>query len=146
MRAVRIVSAAGVSKMDLKQRLIRKGETLESANDAVAWMEQLDLIDDRKTAHQVVSSCIRKGYGIARAKQSLYEKRIPKEFWDEALTDYPDQAEYIHAYLTEKLPAEPEQRDVRRVIDALIRRGHPYPIIRKCLSQLSMDAEDLPEE
>ena len=146
MRAVRIVSATGVSKKDLQQRLIRKGETPESAKDAVEWMAQLDLIDDRKTAQQVVSSCIRKGYGIARAKQALYEKRLPRELWEDALIDYPDQMEYIRSYLTEKLPAEPEQREVRRVIDALIRRGHPYSLIRKCLSQLSVDAEDLPED
>lgn len=146
MRAVRIVSASGVSKRDLQQRLIRKGETPESAKDAVEWMEQLDLIDDRKTAQQVVSSCIRKGYGIARAKQALYEKRLPKELWEEALMDYPDQIEHIRFYLSEKLPAEPEQREVRRVIDALIRRGHPYSIIRKCLSQLLVDTEELPEE
>jgi len=146
MRAVRIVAASGVSKIDLQHRLIQKGETPESAKDAVEWMEQLDLIDDRKTAQQVVGCCIRKGYGIARAKQALYEKRLPRELWEEALSDYPDQTEYIRFFLTEKLPSEPEQRDVRRAIDALIRRGHPYSHIRRCLEQLRVDTEDLPEE
>ena len=36
----------------------------------------LDLLDDRKTAEQIVSSCVRKGYGLARAKQALYEKKM----------------------------------------------------------------------
>ena len=52
MRAVRIVSASSVSKRDLEQRLIHKGENPEQARDAVAWMAELDLIDDRKTAEQ----------------------------------------------------------------------------------------------
>ena len=75
MRAVRIVSASSVSKKDLERRLIHKGEDPEKAKAAVEWMAELDLIDDRKTAEQVVSSCIRKGYGLSRAKQALYEKR-----------------------------------------------------------------------
>ena len=93
MRAVRIVSAANVSKRDLEQRLIHKGEDPSQAKQAVAWMCELNLLDDAKTAEQVVHSCIRKGYGIARAKQALYEKRIPKEYWEDALADYPDQTD-----------------------------------------------------
>ena len=93
MRAVRIVAASNVSRDDLQQRLIRKGEDPGQAAQAVAWMEELKLVDDRATAAQVVSQCIAKGYGLARAKQALYEKRIPKSYWQEALEDYPDQSE-----------------------------------------------------
>ena len=95
MRAVRIVSATSVSKRDLEERLVRKGEDPEQAKEAVRWMEELHLVDDRNTAEQVVHSCISKGYGLQRAKQALYEKRIPKQYWDEALQDYPDQSEKI---------------------------------------------------
>ena len=73
MRAVRIVSAARVSRRDLEARLVRKGEDPQQAKEAVAWMEDLHLVDDRATAEQVVSSCISKGYGLMRAKQALYE-------------------------------------------------------------------------
>ena len=68
MRAVRIVSATSVSRRDLEQRLVRKGEDPEQAKAAVQWMEDLHLVDDRATAEQVVRSCISKGYGLARAK------------------------------------------------------------------------------
>lgn len=146
MRAVRILSASSVSKKALQQRLIQKGEDPEHAKNAVTWMEQLDLVDDRKTAQQIVSRCISKGYGISRAKQALFEKRIPKEYWQEALEDYPDQSEYILAYLQTKLPDCRDPRALRKVMDALLRRGHSYSQIRKGLSQLSLDAEDFPEE
>ena len=55
MRAVRIVSASSVSKQDLEQRLVHKGEDPQQAKAAVAWMAELDLIDDRKTAEQIVN-------------------------------------------------------------------------------------------
>lgn len=146
MRAVRIVSAASVSRRDLEARLVRKGEDPQQAKEAVAWMEDLHLVDDRATAEQVVSSCISKGYGLARAKQALYEKRIPKEYWDEALADYPDQTEKITAFLKSRLDADSDEKQVRRAVDALIRRGHSYGTIRRALDALSFDTEDFQEE
>ena len=146
MRAVRIVSAASVSRRELEARLVRKGEDPQQAKEAVAWMEDLHLVDDRATAEQVVSSCIFKGYGLARAKQALYEKRIPKEYWDEALADYPDQTEKITAFLKSRLDADSDEKQVRRAVDALIRRGHNYGTIRRALDALSFDTEDFQEE
>lgn len=146
MRAVRIVSAASVSRRDLEARLVRKGEDPQQAKEAVAWMEDLHLVDDRATAEQVVSSCISKGYGLMRAKQALYEKRIPKECWDEALADYPDQTEKITAFLKSRLDADSDEKQVRRAVDALIRRGHNYGTIRRALDALSFDTEDFQEE
>ena len=146
MRAVRIVSASNVSCKDLQERLIRKGENLDQAQQAVAWMKELKLVDDRKTAEAVVHSCISKGYGLARARQALYEKRIPKEFWEEALTDYPDQSEKIAAFLRSRLTSDSDEKQVKRAVDALLRKGHSYGQIRQVLRDLSFDTEDFLEE
>ena len=124
MRAVRIVSASSVSKRDLEQRLV--------------------LLDDRKVAEQVVARCIAKGYGAARAKQALYEKKVPKQYWEEALADYPDQQDQIQEFLRARLGNEYGERDVKRAVDALLRRGHSYQQIRQALKQL--DTEEFLEE
>ena len=146
MRAVRIVSATSVSRRDLEQRLVRKGEDPEQAKAAVQWMEDLHLVDDRTTAEQVVRSCIAKGYGLARAKQALYEKRIPKAYWEDALADYPDQTERIQAFLRSRLDADSDEKQIKRAVDALIRRGHSYGTIKRALSELSFDSEDIFED
>ena len=146
MRAVRIVSASSVSKRDLQQRLVRKGEDPEQAKAAVAWMEDLHLVDDRATAEQVVRSCIYKGYGLQRAKQALYETQIPKAYWDEALEDYPDQSEKIQEFLRARLDTDSDEKQKKRAIDALIRRGHSYGTIKKALNALSFDTEDVFED
>ena len=146
MRAVRIVSAANVSRRDLEDRLVRKGEAPEQAKQAVSWLEDLHLLDDRNTAEQVVHSCISKGYGLSRAKQALYEKRIPRELWDEALEDYPDQLDSILTFLRSRLRGEADERAVKRAIDALMRRGHSYRTIREALNQLELDTDDILEE
>ena len=146
MRAVRIVSASSVSKRDLEERLIRKGEDSVHAREAVQWMEDLQLVDDRNTAEQVVHSCISKGYGLARAKQALYEKRIPKEYWEEALEDYPDQLDKICSFLNARLDADSDEQQIRRAINALMRRGHNYGQIKQALDSLRFDSEDYIED
>jgi len=146
MRAVRIVSATSVSKRDLEERLVRKGEDPVQAKEAVAWMEDLHLVDDRNTAEQVVHSCISKGYGLQRAKQALYEKRIPKQYWEEALADYPDQWEKIETFLRSRLDEDSDQKQIKKAIDALLRRGHSYGTIRRVLNELSFDSEDVIED
>lgn len=146
MRSVRIVSASSVSRRDLEERLVRKGEDPQHAREAVAWMEEMHLVDDRNTAEQIVHSCISKGYGIARAKQALYEKRIPKAYWEEALEDYPDQGDRILSFLRSRLDEESDQREIKRAVDALIRRGHSYRNIREALNQLSLETEAFLED
>ncbi len=146
MRAVRIVAASSVSKSDLEQRLVHKGEDPRQAKEAVAWMADMDLLDDRRTAEQIVHRCIGKGYGIARAKQALYEKRIPKQYWDEVLLDYPDQMETIVSFLQTRLNSSSDRREIQKATEALVRKGHSYSLIRKGLSQLMLDSEEFPED
>ena len=141
MRAVRIVSASSVSKGDLERRLVQKGERKTDAMEAVAWMTELNLLDDQKTAEGIVHRCISKGYGLARAKQALFEKRIPKEYWADALADYPDQTEKILEFLHARLGNSWEEKDLRRATDALLRRGHSYQEIRKALQEFSENAD-----
>ncbi len=146
MRAVRIVSASSISRRELERRLVQKGEDPCDAQNAVQWMSDLSLVDDAKTAEQIVSSCIRKGYGLSRAKQAHYEKRIPRQYWDAALADYPEQEDKILEFLRAKLSADADEKAIKRAVDALIRRGHRYGAIRKALEQLDFDAEEFPEE
>ena len=141
MRAVRIISASSVSKRDLETRLVRKGESEEQAREAVQWLSELKLVDDRATARQVVDSCIRKGYGIARAKQALYEKQIPREFWEEALESYPDQTDRIADFLRSKLRDPEDPKQVKRAIDAALRRGHSYGDVKRALEMIGTESQ-----
>ncbi len=146
MRAVRIVAASNVSQKDLKERLVRKGEDPHQAEEAVAWMTEMHLVDDSETARQVVGHCVSRGYGLARAKQALYEKKIPKEYWQEALRDYPDQFDSIVSFLRTRLQDNRDPKEVKRATDALLRRGHSYGVIRRALNALDLETDDYPEE
>lgn len=145
-RAVRIVSATGVSKKELERRLTQKGETEKDAKAAVQWLSDLELLDDAKTAEQLVRSAVRKGYGKTRIRQILYEKRIPENFWEEALEQVPEMDDAVDKFLTQRLKGrEPDQKELKRTIDALLRRGHSWADIRAGLRRYS-NSLDLEEQ
>lgn len=146
MRAVRIVAASNVSKADLQQRLLQKGESATNAAQAVEWMDSLQLVDDEKTAAMLVQRSVAKGYGRTRAKQMLYEKRIPKELWDKALEDYPDQTDKILSFLRSRLGDDPEADQIKKAVDSLLRKGHSYSEIRCALSKLNADCDSFQED
>lgn len=146
MRAVRIVTASNVSRADLQQRLIRKGESPKQAQEAVQWMEDLSLVNDEETAAQIVQRCIAKGYGKARAKQMLFEKQIPKELWASVLEDYPQQEEAIREFLLSRVHFPYDRKEVKRAVDALMRRGHSYGQIRRVMADCLPDSDSFQEE
>ena len=141
-RAVRIVSAASVTKKELQRRLVQKGETEEHAEEAVAWLSELHLLDDRQTAAQIVRSGAARVYGAARIRQMLYEKRVPKELWDEALEQLPPQDDAIDLFLQRRFRGKtPDRAEIKRATDALLRRGHSWEDIRRALSRYASEEE-----
>ena len=146
-RAVRILSASGVSKQELQHRLTQKGETAQDAAAAVQWLSDLELLDDGKTAERLVQAAAAKGYGAARIKQILFEKRIPQEYWDEALSQLPDMEDAVDRFLAQRLKGrDPDQKELKRTVDALLRRGHNWQDIRAGLRRYSASVEDKLEE
>lgn len=146
-RAVRIVSASGVSKEELAHRLTRKGEKPEDARAAVEWLSELELLDDAETAGQLVRSAVQKGYGKARIKQILYQKRIPEAYWEDALAQVPDMDGAVDKFLAQRLKGrDPDEKELKRTIDALLRRGHSWQDIRAGLRRYSASLDvDLEE-
>ncbi len=145
-RAVRIISSASVSARELEERLVRKGEDAEHSRAAVQWLTDLRLLDDRQLAAQVVRNGLAKGYGAARIRQMLYEKRVPRELWDEALAELPSQDGAIDDFLRQRFRGKaPDRAECKRATDALLRRGHRWEDIRRALARYAPE-EDFSEE
>lgn len=135
-RAVRIISAASVSKGELERRLTQKGESPEDARKAVEWLTELKLLDDAETARQIVARGAARGYGAERIKQMLYEKRIPRKYWDEALEQLPDMREALCEFLRARLGEEPDEKTIRSATQAAARRGYTWTEIREALESI----------
>ena len=135
-RAVRIISAVSVSKGELERRLTQKGEKPEDAKKAVEWLSELKLLDDAETARQIVARGAARGYGAERIKQMLYEKRIPRKYWDEALEQLPDMREALCEFLRARLGEEPDEKTIRSATQAAARRGYTWTEIREALERI----------
>lgn len=141
-RAVRIVAAAGVSEKELQKRLVQKGEDTQDAEEAVGWLKELHLLDDRETARQLVTSAVSKGYGRARIKNILYEKGIPQEYWADALDTVPEMDDAIDRFLARRWQGtDPDEKEIKKAVDALIRRGHSWKDIQSGLRRYRADLE-----
>ena len=62
------------------------------------------------------------------------------------LSEVKQELEEIVEFLRSRLGEEYDQRELKRAVDALMRRGHSYAVIRKALSRLQLDQEDFPED
>ena len=137
-RAVRIISASAVTKDDLYARLVHKGESEDDAADAVQWLTELRLLDDAQVAQQTVQRGVSRGYGRRRIEQMLYEKRVPKEYWQDALAQIPAMDGEIDRFLQQRLQGrDPDQKELKRTVDALARRGYGWPEIQAGLRRYS---------
>lgn len=141
-RAVRMISQSALSERLLKERLIAKGAAEQDAEDTVSWLHELNLTDDEKTAMLIVASAARKGYGRKRAEALLYEKKIPKQYWQQALDTLPQMDEKIDEFLHRRLDGkELDDKLVRKTVDALLRRGHAYRDVYDAIRRYRQDIE-----
>ena len=141
-RAVRILSSTAISRAALEKRLTDRGAVPEDAQDTVQWLDELRLLDDAAVAEQVVQSAVRKGYGRRRIEQILYEKRIPREYWQDALAAIPDMDGTLDSFLHRALDGKAvDDKLLKRTTDALLRRGHSWSDIRAALTRYRADLE-----
>lgn len=146
LRAVHIISATTVSGRDLEDRLRRKGASEDDAADAVAWLTELNLLDDAEAARQIVARGVRRGYGERRIRQMLYEKKIPRSYWDGALAEMPPMDDAVDEFLRTKLHGKPEEKELKRTVDALMRRGYTWSEIREGLRRYNEALADTLED
>ncbi len=142
-RALRIVSATGISQRSLRDRLIQRGERPEDAQAAVDWLKDMGAVDDGAMAAGIVRRCVEQGYGVSRARQELYRKGIPKTLWEDVLADYPEVDDAVDRFLAKRLHSrEPDQKELQRTIAALQRRGHSWDTIRAALRRYRISIEE----
>ena len=142
-RAVRMISAAATTEAALERKLVQKGEAAADARQAVQWLKDLHLLDDVQVARQLAEAAARKGYGPARLRQILYEKQVPRQYWDEALSRIPDMSDAIDRFLERRFRGmELDQKTIKRAADALYRRGHSWEAISAALGRYEAQLED----
>ena len=113
-RALRIIGTRAMSVKELTDRLKEKGETPDNAED-----------------------------GVGRIRSELYRRGIPRELWDDALQELPEQDEQIDALLRRRLRSDtPDRDELRRASDYLYRRGFGRDEIRAAIARYQDNFEE----
>ena len=136
-RAIRILGNRQLSSREMEKRLLARGESEETAMDTVKWLEDIGAVNDSEYAAAIVSHYTSKGYGVARIRDELFKRGIPRDMWDETLQKLDDveSEEAMLRFLDKKLRGSSDKEELRRATDALRRRGFDYEDARSAVAR-----------
>ena len=141
-RALKILERRDVSRKMLLDKLTEKGVADADAEEVADWLCGLGVVNDERFAGLIVRHYAAKGYGRARIREELRKRRVPRELWDAALCELPEQADTVERLLAAKLRGRaPEGDDLRRACAALIRRGFSWEEVSSAAKRLSHGLE-----
>ena len=134
-KALEIVSQRQMSAKELSRKLRDKGADEETADYCVQWILERGLIDEERYAAAIVRHYAAKGYGEGRMRQELIRRGVPRELWEDALEQMPEDTTKLDRLVASKL-RDPDDRDaVRKLSASLYRRGYSGEEIRMALER-----------
>ena len=141
--AADLIGKRAMSRASLEKKLKEKGASEADARYAAEWLEAIGAINDADYAALLVRHCADLGYGPARVREKLYEKGVPRELWDEALDQLPDNGEQIDRFLQGKLRGRtPDEKEKKRLTDALLRRGYSWGDVKAAWNRLGSETRE----
>lgn len=134
--ALRLLGTRPMSRKELTDKLREKGESGEDADSAADYLESVGYLDDVQYAAALARHYAHKGYGAGRVRQELYRRGVPKEYWESALAELPEDTDAIDTLIDRRLRgAEPDRKELKRLTDMLLRRGFSWGEIRSALGR-----------
>ena len=129
--AADLIGKRAMSREELERKLQEKGASEAEARYAAEWLEAIGALNDAEYAAALARHYSRLGYGPARVREKLYEKGVPRELWEDALEELPEESGQVDAFLRRKLRGRiPDEKEKRRLTNALLRRGFPWGEVR----------------
>ena len=141
--AADLIGKRAMSRASLEKKLKEKGASEAEARYAAEWLEAIGAINDADYAALLARHYGEMGYGPQRVRDKLYEKGVPRELWEEALDQLPDNGEQIDRFLQSKLRGRtPEEKEKKRLTDALLRRGYSWSDVKAVWNRLGTAVEE----
>lgn len=141
-RALALISRRPMSKKELRDKLVRKGEDEDTAEYCALWLEEQGFVNDESYAAAVARHYAAKGYGAGRVRAELSRRGVPRDFWDDALETMPSGDEKIDKFISARLKDPEDREQIRKISAALYRRGYSWEEIRGALARHDADTEE----
>jgi len=141
--AASLIGKRAMSRLCLERKLQEKGASEAEARYAAEWLEAIGALNDAEYAAALVRHYSRLGYGPARVREKLYEKGVPRELWEDALEELPEESGQVDAFLQSKLRGRtPDEKEKRRLTNALLRRGFPWGEVKAAWRRLGEEMQE----
>ncbi len=139
-KALRILNAAGQTRVGLSRRLLRAGYEEADIEQACVQLEAHGYLDDRGFAASRLRRRVQQGRGARLIAAELRQKGVSPEVIDGVLADRDEEAEVeramdLAARLVARKADEPPAQRRDHVMAALVRRGYPAGLARRALEQ-----------
>ena len=142
-KTIALLARQPMSRRELERKLGEWEAGEEETAVICGRMEELGFLNDREYAARVVRHYSAKGYGARKLRDELYRRGVPRELWDEAMEQARDSADTIDAFIEKKLAGrEPDRKELKRISDALARRGYSWSDINDGLRRFGARLED----
>jgi len=142
-RALEMLGRRAMSRRELIEKLVQKGEVAEDVEETADWLEEIGLLNDADYAELIVRHYAEKGYGRRRIEQELWRRGIEKDLWDMVLSEMPEGDNALDRFIQSKLRGSVlDQKEEKRVADALCRRGYNWDQIRAGLQRYRESLEE----
>lgn len=140
-KALNLLTGKPMSRRELERKL-EQWEAAEEESAAICdRMEELGFLNDEAYAQTVVRHYSAKGYGERKLRDELCRRGVPREHWEQALEQARDPEEAIRAFVEKKLAGKAgDPKELKKVSDALIRRGYRWQEISPVLDRWRQDS------
>ena len=132
------------SEKELRTKLAQKGASEADMEAVVALCLDYGFVNDEEYAGMIARHYAAMGYGPGRVRTELQRRGIPKELWDDALAEMPENTDTIDRLLAAKLrgrdASDRKERD--KAAAALFRKGYSWEDIRAALRRYGQDVEE----
>lgn len=125
-KAVSLLTGRLMSAGQLEEKLLARGGTPQQVAEIIRWAQTIGLLNDREYAKALARHYQTRGYGLYKIKDELYRRRVPREYWEEALAELEEPDEVIDRFVAAKLKDPGDRKQVKKVSDALVRRGFSW--------------------
>lgn len=141
-KALELLSLRQMSCKEMRDKLISKGYDESASESAVQWLSDNRLLNDESYAAAIVRHYAAKGYGEGRIKSELSRRGIAKYLWDEALENMPETESKIDKFIASRLKDPDDREQIKKISNALFRRGYSWDEIRAALSRVEVQTEE----
>lgn len=141
-KTISLLTGRLMSAGQLKEKLLTKGATPRQAEELAAWAQDIGLLNDREYAAALVRHYQDRGYGVYKIKDELYRRKVPREYWEEALEALEEPGEQISRLLAARLKDPTDPKQVKKASDALVRRGFSWSQVSQGIEGFRRTWED----